>query len=296
MNYTVRAAAIATGISEGRLRTWERRYGVPRPKRSPTGRRLYDEDDLAQIARMAALVGAGVPAAQAADAVLSEDPSALVVPARVEPSPDPLVAELLDGATRFDGDGVGASIHRAVQTVGWPAALRDALFPALRAAGAAWESDEIPPAQEHLLSEQIRLALLAAIAHVAPAAPDAPLIVLACPEGERHDLGLSALWLLLRQTGLRICYLGADVPTADLADAASTLGAAAICLAATSTATGSQLARTTRELALRRLDTLVFAGGPAVIERDASEALMGIRLPGTIDAAAGAIASRLERR
>ncbi|MCA9849313.1 MAG: MerR family transcriptional regulator, partial [Dehalococcoidia bacterium] len=34
MRYTVRAAARATGVTEGRLRTWERRYGIPKPGRS----------------------------------------------------------------------------------------------------------------------------------------------------------------------------------------------------------------------------------------------------------------------
>ncbi|MBM3140053.1 MAG: MerR family transcriptional regulator, partial [Chloroflexi bacterium] len=68
MRYTVKAAARATGVSESRLRTWERRYGIPKPARSETGRRLYDDGDLRVIRRMAALVGAGLPAAQAAEA------------------------------------------------------------------------------------------------------------------------------------------------------------------------------------------------------------------------------------
>ena len=31
MKYTVQAASKATGVSSARLRTWERRYGVPPP-------------------------------------------------------------------------------------------------------------------------------------------------------------------------------------------------------------------------------------------------------------------------
>ena len=71
VNYTVKAAARATGISESRLRTWERRYGVPTPGRSATGRRRYDDDDLAVIRQMAALVEGGLSAADAAEAVRS---------------------------------------------------------------------------------------------------------------------------------------------------------------------------------------------------------------------------------
>ncbi|MDA0366505.1 MAG: MerR family transcriptional regulator, partial [Chloroflexi bacterium] len=72
MQYTVKAAARATGVGESTLRTWERRYGVPSPGRSATGRRLYEEEDLRVIRRMAALVAAGLPAAQAADAARAE--------------------------------------------------------------------------------------------------------------------------------------------------------------------------------------------------------------------------------
>src|SRR5689334_8702602 len=66
MRYTVKAAARATGVAESTLRTWERRYGVPRPERTPSGRRRYGEDDLTVIRRMAALVEAGLPASEAA--------------------------------------------------------------------------------------------------------------------------------------------------------------------------------------------------------------------------------------
>ena len=53
MAYSIKAAAMATGISESCLRTWERRYGIPRPTRSSSGRRRFDESDLGVIRRMA---------------------------------------------------------------------------------------------------------------------------------------------------------------------------------------------------------------------------------------------------
>lgn len=294
MDYSVRAAAIATGVSESRLRTWERRYGVPHPRRSPTGRRLYDERDLATIQRMQSLVDAGVPAAQAANAVLSEDPAALVQRRQpdVQP-PHPLVGRLTEASNHLDTDAAGSAIRQAVHTLGWPAALRDVVFPALRQLGDEWATGGIAPVQEHLLSEQVRLALLVDVAHEPPAGLDRPLVILACPAHERHDLGLAALWLLLRQGGLRVCYLGGDVPANDLVLAVLTLGADAVCLAATAPSSRPELGRAARELALQRVPAVVFAGGPALGAERAPEAIMGIRLPDAIDAAAQAIAARL---
>src|SRR5690606_35328630 len=98
MNYTVKAAARATGVSESRLRTWERRYGIPRPERGPSGRRLYDEDDLAIIRRMAALVDSVVSALDASQAARS---SSQPPPPVEQEEEDPLVDTLATAAERF---------------------------------------------------------------------------------------------------------------------------------------------------------------------------------------------------
>ena len=39
--------------------------------------------------------------------------------------------------------------------------------------------------------------------------------MLACAPGERHDLGLLMLAILLRADGWQVAYLGADTPVAD---------------------------------------------------------------------------------
>ena len=51
-----------------------------------------------------------------------------------------------------------------------------------------------------------------------------PRALLACPEGERHDLGLLCFGIGLRDHGWRITYLGADCPLATVADAAAHVG------------------------------------------------------------------------
>jgi methylmalonyl-CoA mutase cobalamin-binding subunit len=47
-----------------------------------------------------------------------------------------------------------------------------------------------------------------------------PRALLACPEGERHDLGLIAFGLALRERGWRIDYLGPDTPLESIEKAA----------------------------------------------------------------------------
>src|SRR4051812_32171941 len=68
MQYNAKAVASATSVGVSTLRNWERRYGVPKPRRSPTGARLYTDRELAQVRQMAKLLEAGMTASHAAKA------------------------------------------------------------------------------------------------------------------------------------------------------------------------------------------------------------------------------------
>ena len=50
-----------------------------------------------------------------------------------------------------------------------------------------------------------------------------PRALLACAEGELHDLPLLGFGLCLREQGWRISYLGADTPVASVVEAAQAL-------------------------------------------------------------------------
>ena len=227
MKYSVKAAARATGITESRLRTWERRYGIPHPGRSTNGRRQYNEGDLGVIRRMASLVSAGVPASEAAEVARAEEPLANDPAAEAAQVEDPLVARVVEAAATYDEANLVRAIHDALAGHDWGAALDQVLFPALTAIGESWSEDSISSANEHFASEVIRRELCVAIARL-PAAPEPfpPPVLLACPEDERHDLGLLGLFLLLRERGVHAVYLGADVPVSDLGECCCTTATA----------------------------------------------------------------------
>jgi MerR family transcriptional regulator, light-induced transcriptional regulator len=290
MNYSVKAAAIATGVSGSRLRTWERRYGVPTPKRSASGRRVYDEKDLQIIRRMAALVDAGVPASDAASAVLAE-PVSEAPPAVPE---HPAVQELVQAARSYDGLALVAAVRESVEDLGWAAAADQVLMPGLKRMGEEWSADRVSCANEHFASEIIRLQVAAALAALPDADPSAPAVLLACPEDERHEIGLLILSLLLRERGLRVYYLGADVPAGDLQLAAARTNADALCLSATLPGSVASLGRTARRLINARLSARLFVGGPAFSADGAlASTVPGTRLPRSLEEAAKLIDEQL---
>jgi DNA-binding transcriptional MerR regulator len=295
MRYSVKAAAMATGISESRLRTWERRYGIPRPARSATGRRLYDESDLAIIRRMAGLVSAGVSAREAADAARSEEaaltPTAVPAPTKEHP----LVAPLVEASLAYDEPSITRIVREAVD-VSWDKALEEILFPVLNRIGEYWGEGAVSCATEHFTSEVIRRELAAALAAVPDPTPDAPSVLLACAEEERHELGLLAMALLLSMRGLKILYLGADVPAPDLLYAIGKTEPSAVCLSATTASGLASLGRTARSLVSGRAPVRLFVGGSAFGRGNGDHAIPGVRLPHSLREAANSIAGAVSVR
>src|SRR3954467_7527104 len=68
--YRIQAAAELCGIPAATLRAWERRYGVPVPRRTASAYRLYTREDVELLRRMRDLVEEGVSPAEAARVVL----------------------------------------------------------------------------------------------------------------------------------------------------------------------------------------------------------------------------------
>ena len=87
------------------------------------------------------------------------------------------------------------------------------------------------------------------------------MALLACAEGEQHDLPLLLFGLLLRSHGWRIGYLGSDTPTASLTQAARELRPDVIVVSATTTGSLAAHAAGLQELAL--VAPLYVAGAAA---------------------------------
>ncbi len=293
LEYTVQAVERATGVAGSRLRTWERRYGIPSPLRSATGRRLYSESDVQVIRRMAALIDAGVSAAQAAGEARNGGvgtPDALEAPrSDAAERVSPLAHEVLEAARTLDGRGVDAGLQRAFSTLGTAEALVEVVFPALRLVGDEWASGRFSVAHEHLLAECVRLRM-AAVAAMVPARQGPVDVVLAGPDGELHDLALLGLRLLLAEAGVVVCYLGANVPAPALTEAVEHLRPHAVALSATSSVALPTLGLAARALLSSHWHGRIFFGGLAVASGDpAAQSIPGTRLPVRIDEAVNAI-------
>ncbi len=274
------------GVSDHVLRAWESRYGLLQPVRSTGGFRLYSEKDALRVRRMQARLAQGLSAAEAARVVLGEDNVVLgeeniagTGPGRAAgPDRAPSTLSELSGALRraldaFDEPAAQAVLDRLVSDLSLATVLRDAVLPYLTELGERWARGTASIAQEHFASNVIR-GRLAGLAR-GWGTGHGPRALLACPQGELHDLALMVFGIMLNRNGWRIDYLGMSTPIEELARTVDARHPGLVVLAATLPKNLEPLAEQLSALAQRA--PLVLAGAGATPELAAA---MGARLLG----------------
>jgi methanogenic corrinoid protein MtbC1 len=229
-------------------------------------------------------VAVGVPASEAAAVARLEGaaPQRASEPERAE---DPLVGRIAESASSYDEAALVAAIRDSYAR-GWSTALDEVLLPALRKIGENWGEGSIVSANEHFATEVIRREISTAISSLAvDRDKNRAGVLLSCPEGERHDLGLLALDLLLLEKGIRTIYLGAEVPQSDLVRAVSDLEPRAVCLSATLPTSLTSMRRSMRALISARSSARLYAGGPAVTAAGESADIPAVLLPSSLSEA-----------
>jgi DNA-binding transcriptional MerR regulator len=262
---TIGQLAQRVGITADVLRAWERRYGLLTPDRTVSGYRLYSAEHVRLVRRVVALRGQGLATGQAVSAAQAAEA------AEPDPSAPSRVRGLARAVRDFDEEGLHAAVESAFASLGVAGALRDVLLPYLAHLGDEWASGAVSVAHEHFASQTLR-SLIAQRARP-PVDGGRPLAVMACPPGERHDLGLLCFSVLLAQSGWSTRYLGADTPLPALLLSCRSLSPDVVVLAAT-----RERVFVSRSAGLRRLarEWPLALGGRGATEAVATE--LGARL------------------
>jgi len=82
--------------------------------------------------------------------------------------------------------------------------------------GRLWEQNRISVAQEHLATAISQLVVAHMYRHLRRGPANGKLVIVACVEGEQHDLGARMAADFLEMEGFEVRYLGANVPTESL--------------------------------------------------------------------------------
>jgi DNA-binding transcriptional MerR regulator/methylmalonyl-CoA mutase cobalamin-binding subunit len=281
-----------TGLTADVLRAWERRYRVVEPGRSPTGRRLYSDEDIERLRllRRATLSGRSIgqiselPTAELVRLIRDDEAEEARVP---EPAPQrsdlaqQLRLEALAAVEELDGTRLRHLLQRAATAFGAERALEEVAAPVLTEVGDRWQAGDLSIAHEHLMSAVIRQ-VVGDLLQSASSDADRPLALFATPAGERHEFGALMAAVIAATRGWRVLYLGADIPAADLARAALRHRPRLVAVSVVSREVGRQLAG---ELsALREAlpsETTLVVGGRGLAPHDAVLSEIGaVRIDG----------------
>ena len=209
--YTIKAAADRAETTAELLRAWERRYGVPSPKRGTSGYRLYSEEDVRAVRWIREQIDAGIGARQAVE-MFKRNRLAVEDTADLRIARSTLLDLLLAGKRRE----AEALVERVFLACGVEVACVEVVGHVLERAGQMWHQGEISVAHEHRATEILKSVLVRLIAEEGSKNRGGIQVVVACAPEERHEIGALMLALLLFRRGFDAEYLGQTVPLDDL--------------------------------------------------------------------------------
>ena len=279
-----------TGYSALVLRAWERRHDLLEPVRTPSGHRLYTEQDLQVLQAVRELTSQGLTigevAAMGRPAILARQAnrSAPACPSPVralsvvsQPQAPEVSAAIIRSAMVLDEEGIRAALDDGFSHFDEARMIDEVITPALTEVGALWAEGRIGVAAENILSLIVRQRLLARIEAASHEVdPSRSPVICACVEPEAHDIGALVLSLALLRAEVPVLYLGPSIPFDDLDTACHLRNPAAVCL---SYKTGENIASSTARLSdlVRRHPTVLFIVGGAGVETAAVTDLSNLR-------------------
>lgn len=274
LHFPVRFVVQRTGLSADVLRAWERRYGAVLPHRTAGGQRVYSTSDVERLTLLARLVDRGHAIGQIARTTDDELRGIVERDSRIRPpmasspsvatdSGDSLLAAALDATDRMDAEGLERLLRGAALRVGSDEMIEQLLAPLLFTIGSLWHQGVLRPVQEHVATAVIR-STLGWMMEVTTPAPNAPCIVVGTPAGQMHEMGAMIAAAVIASHGARVLYLGADLPAADIAAAATRARAVAVALSVMYPTDDARLPREIAELrAALPPHVQIIAGGAA---------------------------------
>ena len=178
---------------------------------------------------------------------------------------DQYLAALLVGARR---EALEIAIEEALwQDVEVPSLYLEVVQPAQYEIGRLWQAKRIGVAQEHLATE-ISRAVLARLHALLPCEPsNGRRVVVACVEGELHDLGAQVVADFLEMGGFDVHFLGANVPADTLAELVGRRPPDLLALSATTSTNVAELRRAVAAVRSVAGDRIPIAAGGQVFQR-----------------------------
>lgn len=273
--YTIKAAALRTGLTTHTIRVWERRYKIIQPVRTDTNRRLFSEQDVKVLSLLKKATTAGhsigqlsrlpieeierlvreLNSAQSADSTsFSYD----------DQTPAYFVEAALSAAADFKDELLDDILTQASVNFGQPTLIDQVIVPFLNALGEKWFDGSVRIAHEHAASAVVRSFLGRLLSDIRTL-EQGPVLLTATLAGLQHEFGAMLAAIAAAAQGWRSHHLGANLPVEEIVFSAQKMNAQAVALSLIYPPADEQVAEQLR--LLRRLlpdGTAIIVSGRAL--------------------------------
>jgi len=214
--FTIKDLENLSGIKAHTIRIWEQRYNFLKPNRTDTNIRYYCNQELKTILNISLLNKYGYKISHIDKMTGEELKNKIISLSDREAQQERLVNDLIAYMIDLEIECFEKVLDGFILTKGIDRAIIQIIFPFLHRIGILWMTNHINPAQEHLVMHIIRQKLIVGIEGSMTHRRTNKTVLLFLPEGEYHELGLLYVYYLLKTHGVRVLYLGADVPLKDV--------------------------------------------------------------------------------
>lgn len=237
VQHSIKIAAQKSGLTPHVIRAWERRYDAVSPDRTDTNRRRYSDDEIERLCLLRAATHSGhsigdvarLPIEQLKKLVTESRPVETPKPGRSALTTERAIEECLVAIRSLNTVELETVLGRAAVAFGQHGLLQRVVSPLACQVGDLWRSGVITAAHEHFASAVIRHFL---VRHSKPYAVNGsnPVLVVATPAGQLHELGAVMVATAANDIGWRVVYLGTSLPALEIAGAAVQNEAQAVAL------------------------------------------------------------------
>ena len=214
--FTIKDLENLSGIKAHTIRIWEQRYSFLKPQRTDTNIRYYSNEELKTILNISLLNKYGYKISQIDRMREDELNEKIISLSQIEAQQERLINQIIQYTVDADLIGFEKQLSSFIQLRGIEDTIKLIIFPFLERVGILWSTDHINPAQEHLITNIIRQKLIAGIDAIELPKEYKNTILLFLPEGEYHELGILFVHFLMKNKGVNVIYLGANVPVKDV--------------------------------------------------------------------------------
>ena len=224
----IRTLAELTGVNSVTLRAWERRYGLIKPKRTHSGHRLYDSNDVAQIQKILSWLAKGIAVSQVKRLLDQEPKNSTSLP--ISNVWEQYQQQMRHSIGAFNLKALDSIYNEALSLYPIDIITERLLLPLLEQLAERWITDSPENrAEENFFAGFMRNKLGARFHHAA-LNNDGPTLICANLAGELHEFSAMLFALYLLAHGYQVVFLGSNISIASLAYATKKTQACAIVL------------------------------------------------------------------